>query len=134
MAGRTRWTKFTALYFQYSFWSFPFHKNAIQTELASEVFQKKNEEAFSGIDGVHIMADDIIIAAATVEKHDAILQRVLERARERNVKFNLEKLQLRVNKVKYLGAIISEEGIKPDPAKVNAITNMQVPNTHNQMG
>ena len=34
---------------------------------ASEVFQKKNEEAFSGINGVHIMADDIIIAVATVE-------------------------------------------------------------------
>ena len=45
---------------------------------ASEVFQKKNEEPFSGIDGVHIMADDIIIAAATVEEHNAILQRVLE--------------------------------------------------------
>ena len=41
--------------------------------LASEVFQKKNKEAFSGIDGVHIMAYDIIIAAATVEEHDAIL-------------------------------------------------------------
>ena len=35
--------------------------------------------------------------------------------------------QLRVNKVKYLGTIISEEGIKPDPAKVNAITNMLIP-------
>ena len=30
---------------------------------ASEVFQKKNEQAFSGIPGVHIVADDIIIAA-----------------------------------------------------------------------
>ena len=81
----------------------------------------------SGIGGVHITADDIIIAAATVEEHNAILQRVLERVRERNIKLNLEKLQLRVNKVKCLGTIISEEGIKPDPAKVNAITNMPIP-------
>ena len=73
------------------------------------------------------MADDIIIAAATVEQHNAILQRVLERAREHNIKFNLDRLQLDVNKVKYLGTIISEEGIKPDTAKANAFTNMPIP-------
>ena len=94
---------------------------------ASEVFQKKNELAFQGIEGVHIMADDIIIAASTIEEHDGILHNVLDRARERNVKFNLDKLQLRVNTVKYLGTIISEEGIKPDPDKVIAISNMPIP-------
>ena len=73
------------------------------------------------------MADDIIIAAASVQEHDAILRRVLERARDRNIKLNWDKLQLRVNAVKYLGTIISEEGIKPDPAKVEAISNMPIP-------
>ena len=73
------------------------------------------------------MADDIIIAAATVQEHDAILCRVLERARDGNVKLNWDKLQLRVNAVKYLGTIISEEGIKPDSAKVEAISNMPIP-------
>ena len=33
---------------------------------ASKVFQKKNESAFEVIEGVHIMADDIIIAATTM--------------------------------------------------------------------
>ena len=45
---------------------------------ASEVFQKKNESVFEGIEGVHIMADDIIIAATTVDEHDTILRKVLE--------------------------------------------------------
>jgi len=40
---------------------------------ASKVFQKRNEAAFDGIDGVHIMVDDIIIAAAAVEEYDMIL-------------------------------------------------------------
>ena len=61
---------------------------------ASEVFQKRNEAAFDGIDGVHIMADDIIIAAATVKEHDKIFRQVLARARDRNVKFNLVTCQL----------------------------------------
>ena len=94
---------------------------------ASEVFQKKNESAFEGIEGLHIMADDIIIAATTVDEHDAILRKVLERARERNVKLNWDKLQLLVNTVKYLGTIISADGINPDPDKVSAISNMPVP-------
>ena len=113
--------------FNTPFGRFRFTRMPFGLNSASEVFQKKNEEAFSGINGIHIMADDVIIAAATVEEHDAILCRVLERARERNIKFNWEKLQLRVNKVKYLGTIISEEGITLDPAKVDAISNMPIP-------
>ena len=57
---------------------------------ASKVFQKRNEAAFDAIDGVHIMADDIIIAAATVEEHDVILRKVLARAHDRNVKFTIQ--------------------------------------------
>lgn len=39
---------------------------------ASEVFQKKNEAVFEGIQGIHIVADDIIVAGATVQEHDQI--------------------------------------------------------------
>ena len=63
---------------------------------ASEVFQKKNEAVFEDIPGIHIVADDIIIASSTVQEHDHILRQVLERAKERNVRFNFNKLQLRV--------------------------------------
>ena len=114
---------FSTPFGQYRFTRMPFGLASV-----SEVFQKRNEAAFDGIDSVHIMADDIIIAAATVEEHDVILRKVLARARDRNVKFNLDKLQLRVNSVKYLGTIVSDEGIKPDPAKVSAIVNMPLPN------
>ena len=40
---------------------------------------------------------------------------------------NFDKLQLRVNEVKYLGTIITHEGMKPDPAKVKAILEMLTP-------
>ena len=76
---------FNTPFSRFRFTRMPFGLNS-----ASEVFQKKSKEAFSGINDVHIMADDIIIAAATVEEHNAILRRVLERARERKIKFNWE--------------------------------------------
>jgi len=91
---------------------------------ASEVFQKQNAAVFHGIEGLHIVANDIIIAASTVEEHDKILQQVLDRAIERNKKFNFDKFQLRVSEVKYLGTIITYQGIKPDPSKIEAIAQM----------
>ena len=91
---------------------------------ATEVFLKKNEAAFAGIEGIHIVADDIIISADTIEEHD---MKVLQGARERNVKFNFDKLQLQVNAVKYLGTFISAKGVKLDPTKIAAISNMPIP-------
>ena len=41
---------------------------------ANEVFQKNNEAVFEGISGIHIVADNIIIAASTVKEHDDILR------------------------------------------------------------
>ncbi len=38
---------------------------------ASEVLQKRNEETFGDIKGVHVIADDIIICARNNEEHDA---------------------------------------------------------------
>ena len=40
---------------------------------------------------------------------------------------NFSKLQLRVPEVKYLGTIISADGMKPDPDKVKAIVDIPTP-------
>ncbi|KAK7879228.1 hypothetical protein WMY93_033987 [Mugilogobius chulae] len=93
---------------------------------ASEVFQQRNCETFGDIAGVHIIADDMIIAASTEKEHDEILDKVMTRAKEANVKFNKEKLQYKVNSVKYMGHVTSE-GVKADSAKVKAIVNMPSP-------
>ena len=42
---------------------------------ATEVFQKKNEAAYAGIEGIHIVADVIIIVADTIEEHDVIYRK-----------------------------------------------------------
>ena len=77
---------------------------------ASEIFQKKNEAAFEGIDGIHIVADDIIISADDLEEHNTILHKVLQQASDHNIKLKFDKFQFCVNAVKYLGTIISHRG------------------------
>ena len=59
---------------------------------ASEVVQKRNEEAFGDIHGVHVIVDDLIISAKDETEHDAIVSKVCERARQQNVKFNANKI------------------------------------------
>ena len=94
---------------------------------ASEVMHKRNEETFGDISGVHVIADDLIIAAATEQEHDAILLKVLDRAREKGVRFNYDKIQFKVSEVEYMGNLVSSKGLKPDPKKVEAILNMPMP-------
>lgn len=88
---------------------------------------RKDEAAFANIPGLYIVANDLIIAAENTEEHDRILNQVLQRAEDQNIKLNFDKLQLRVNQVRYLGTIVTPDGIKPDPAKVEAIIGMPTP-------
>ena len=94
---------------------------------ASDVAQKMVYDNFSDIPGVLAVRDDIIAPGADGESHDAALKHVLDRARERNIKFNRSKIQLRVDKGKYLGSIVSAEGFRPDPDKIKAIVDMPQP-------
>ena len=96
---------------------------------ASEVAQKMVEKHFGDISGALPIFDDIIIGGRDEQEHDLILRKVLTRARERNIKFNRDKIQFRVNKVKYMGEVVSELGFSPDPDKISAIHNMPTPSS-----
>ena len=100
---------------------------------ASEIMQKRNEETFGDIQGVHVIADDLIIAARDDQEHDDILHRVLTRARDKGVKFNSEKVQFKIGQVEYMGNLVSSDGLKPDPKKIEAIKNMPKPTDVNSL-
>ena len=94
---------------------------------ASEVLQKRLYENFGDIDGIHNIHDDIIVAGADEKEHDEIVHRFMKRAEERGVKFNLPKIQFKVNRVKYVGNYVTDKGLVPDPDKIEAIINMPIP-------
>lgn len=89
--------------------------------MAPEYFQQLNERNFGDLEGVLIYIDDVLITAESVEEHDKILERVLQRARQLGVKFNSNKVQLRLNSVKYLGHIFSKAGMEVDTNRITAI-------------
>ena len=59
--------------------------------------------------------------------HDSNLIRVLECARMKGVKFNKEKMKLRQDSVRYMGHLLTADGLKADPKKVKAVLNMPKP-------
>jgi len=94
---------------------------------APEVFHKIVHNMFSHIQGVNTMMDDVVIWGSTQEEHDTRLKEVLEIARKANLKLNRDKCEFNVNQLTFIGDLISEQGVQPDPRKVTAIMNMERP-------
>lgn len=61
---------------------------------------------------------DILISGATKVKKDQTLSEVIKKAKELNIKFNPNKLQYCVSKVKFLGFLFSCDGIQPDNKRI----------------
>jgi hypothetical protein len=76
---------------------------------------------------VIIFLDDILVYSKTVEEHEKHLRQVLQCLRENQLFANLEKCEFFQTEVKYLGHVISGEGIAVDPAKIQAIVEWPTP-------
>lgn len=94
---------------------------------APEEFQRVNTSIFSDIPGLIIYFDDILIATETEKEHDEVLNKVLERARSSNLKFNPNKFQYKTNKVTFLGFEFDKNGMKIDPQRIKAIESLENP-------
>ena len=78
------------------------------------------------MEGVDYHMDDILVHARTHEEHHRErLQKVLLCLQESGLTFNAEKCQR--TEVKFLGQIIDDNGIRPDPGKIAAIQNVSEP-------
>lgn len=79
--------------FSTPFGCYKFQRLSFGIKTAPEIFQKINQKNFGDIENVIIYFDDLLITANSKEEHDKILQKVIDRAREKGVKFNKEKLK-----------------------------------------
>ena len=100
---------------------------------APEEFQMRLTTALEGLDGIVCIADDILVFgegtdyAEAERDHDRRFIALMERCHQKNIKLNEKKLQFKLKEVKFMGTIISDKGMKPDPDKVTAITHLQTP-------
>ena len=68
-----------------------------------------------------VFIDDILVYSKTKEEHDQYLRIVLQTLREHQLFAKFSKCEFWLEKVTFLGHIISKDGLTVDPAKVGAI-------------
>ena len=74
-----------------------------------------------------VYLDDIIIFSKTVEEHLSRLQEVFQRLRDAGLKLKPSKCKLLQTSVKYLGHVVSNQGVETDPEKTQAVTMWPTP-------
>ena len=91
---------------------------------APATFQRLMEYVLAGLQWEHclIYLDDIIVFSSTFEEHIEKLTKVFQRLREGGLKLKPKKCFFAKSSVKYLGHIVSQRGLEPDPEKIKAVT------------
>ena len=74
-----------------------------------------------------VYIDDLIIFSWTYDKHLRHLEQVFKCLREANVRLKPSKCHFVQPEVEYLGHVVSSKGLKPNPAKIQALQEFPVP-------
>lgn len=102
---------------------------------APATFERLMERALQGLTWgtCLVYLDDVIVFGKTFEEHCHNLQKVFERLRSAHLKLNPKKCALFRPEVYYLGHIISREGVRTDPSKIDAVKHWPVPQDKHQL-
>ena len=76
---------------------------------------------------VIVFIDDILVYSGSPEEHAEHLRTVLQILREHQLYAKFSKCQFWLDKVAFLGHVISAEGVSVDPQKIEAIVNWKPP-------
>ena len=118
----------TAFVTPMGFWEFNRMPQGVTN--APSTFQRVMEKCMGGMNlrEVLVFLDDVIVFSETLEEHEDRLLRALQRLREFGLKLSPEKCQFFRTSVKYLGHVVSANGVETDPQKIAALTTWPRPN------
>ena len=111
--------KYTA--FSNSQGHFEYNQMPFGLKNAPATFQRMMDNAFRGIIGSKCFAyiDDIVISGETIQQHNQNMEDVLQRIKQLRLRLEPSKCNYLKPEIEYLGHIISEEGVKPNPEKLS---------------
>lgn len=102
---------------------------------APATFQRTMENILRGINNEKCLVylDDIIIFSTSLQEHISRLREVFDRLRNANFKIQLDKSEFLRKEVAYLGHIVTENGVRPNPDKILAIKKFPLPKNTKQI-
>ena len=113
-------TAFRTRYGHYEFLVMPFgltNAPAAFMDLMNRVFQPYLDRF------VIVLIDDILVYSGSSEEHSEHLRIVLHTLRERQLYAKLSECQFWLDRVVFLGHVISAEGVSVDPQKIEVVVN-----------
>ncbi|KAA3460519.1 DNA/RNA polymerases superfamily protein [Gossypium australe] len=117
-------TAFRTRYGHYEFLVMPFgltNAPAAFMDMMNRVFQQYLDQF------VVVFIDDILVYSRTEEEHDAHLRVVLQILREKQLYAKFSKCEFWLREVTFLGHVVSAEGIRVDPRKIEAVLDWKPP-------
>ena len=99
---------------------------------AGATFQRAMESVLDGLEASTAYIDDILTASETFEEHLADLEKVLQRLRKHKLKIKPRKCTFGARETKFLGFIVSKDGLKLCPSRDECIR--QYPRPRNAKG
>ena len=116
-------TTFNTPWGRFCFLKMPFGLNQSQY-----FFQFWMDAYFGNLnEGTQVIADDVKINGPDEATHDKHLIQVLNQCRKVSLKLNAEKCIFKAESIPFFGHVISRDGIKPDPKKMDMIRTMMMP-------
>jgi hypothetical protein len=108
---------------------FQMKKLPMGLKISPSAFSRMMTIAMSGLnyEKCFVYLDDLIVFGKNMTEHNKNLISVFTRMREVNLKLNPSKCKFLRKSVLYLGHQISENGILPDPAKIDVVKNYPCP-------
>jgi len=96
---------------------------------APATFQRLMDRVYKGIAWkfVVVYLDDTNVFSKTFDEHLKHLKIVFQRIRDAGLKLNIEKCNFWMKSLPFLGHIICEKGIAPDPTKIETVQKIQPP-------
>lgn len=96
---------------------------------AGQTFQRFMHQVLRGLDFCHSYIDDILVSSVDENQHVEHLKILFQRLSDYGIVINPNKCCFGKPEVKFLGYLVSADGIKPLPSKVEAIKNFPKPTT-----
>ena len=102
---------------------------------APATFQRLMECVLAGLTGEEclIYLDDIIVFSSSFKEHLLRLTKVLQALQKAGLQLKPTRCHFAHKEVRYLGHIVSEQGIKPDADKLKAVSNYPAPKNSKEL-
>ena len=93
-----------------------------------DIFQEKMSNLMATLEFIQTYLDDLLITTkGSLEDHLEKLSMVLTRLQDAGLKINADKSNFCTLEMEYLGYILTRDGIKPQPNKVQAMHALALP-------